>query len=66
VIVVVVIVVVVVVVVVTHCLPPALKYIPPQILSSIPPSLQSGNLMVPMVIHAMWNSRVFLGSLLGV
>lgn len=28
--------------------------------------IMSGNLMVPMVIHAMWNSRVFLGSLLGV
>jgi membrane protease YdiL (CAAX protease family) len=25
----------------------------------------SGNLFVPVVVHAMWNSRVFLGSFLG-
>jgi uncharacterized protein len=28
--------------------------------------LMSGNLLVSIAIHAMWNSRVFLGSLLGV
>ena len=28
--------------------------------------LMSGNLLVPILIHAMWNSRVFLGSFLGV
>uniref|UniRef100_A0A0G4I1S3 CAAX prenyl protease 2/Lysostaphin resistance protein A-like domain-containing protein n=1 Tax=Chromera velia CCMP2878 TaxID=1169474 RepID=A0A0G4I1S3_9ALVE len=28
--------------------------------------LHSGNLLVPVLIHAMWNSRVFLGSFLGV
>jgi len=28
--------------------------------------LLSGNLLVPILIHAMWNSRVFLGSLLGI
>lgn len=27
--------------------------------------LYSGNLLVTVLIHAMWNSRVFLGSLLG-
>lgn len=27
--------------------------------------LYSGNLMVNVLIHAMWNSRVFLGSFLG-
>jgi membrane protease YdiL (CAAX protease family) len=26
----------------------------------------SGNLLVPIAIHAMWNSRVFLGSFLGI
>ncbi|CAM9992236.1 unnamed protein product [Choristocarpus tenellus] len=25
----------------------------------------SGNLVTTIIIHAMWNSRVFLGSLLG-
>ncbi len=25
----------------------------------------SGNLLVPMLIHAMWNARIFLGSYLG-
>ena len=25
----------------------------------------SGNLFVPVVVHCMWNSRVFLGSFLG-
>ena len=25
----------------------------------------SGNLLVPMLIHAMWNSRIFISSLLG-
>lgn len=28
--------------------------------------LLSGNLLVPILIHGMWNSRVFLGSLLGI
>jgi membrane protease YdiL (CAAX protease family) len=26
----------------------------------------SGNLLVTVLIHSMWNSRVFLGSLLGI
>ena len=26
----------------------------------------SGNLLVTMIVHSMWNARVFLGSLLGV
>jgi len=25
----------------------------------------SGNLLVPILIHALWNTRVFLGSYLG-
>lgn len=28
--------------------------------------LLSGNLLVPIAIHSLWNSRVFLGSLLGI
>ncbi|CAM9798817.1 unnamed protein product, partial [Heterosigma akashiwo] len=28
--------------------------------------IQSQNLLVTIIIHAMWNSRVFLGSYLGV
>ena len=27
--------------------------------------LLSGNLFVPVVVHFMWNSRVFIGSFLG-
>ena len=27
--------------------------------------LLSGNLFVTMVVHALWNSRVFIGSVLG-
>ena len=27
--------------------------------------VQSGNLLVPVLVHALWNARIFLGSYLG-
>ena len=27
--------------------------------------INSGNLLVPIMIHALWNARIFLGSYLG-